>query len=348
MKHILDLGEPDAGDIKEKIIYEFDDEEVSLRIPPRRDDSNKGTYGKVLILAGSEEVYGALELCSTACYKMGAGLVKVVTHSLNRDVLADKIPEAMMLTYDSGKMEEDGFWDSFRSSIQWADVIMAGPGLGTGEMSTKLLEYLVSQCVSGQRIILDADALNILSTEDPGEVLSSLKNKLGYEQVILTPHVMEMLRLRTGLRDYISIEDEMTASGFAGADKIKYIKENAFETAKLFSDRYGVICILKDARTVVSCTGYLSDKKEALVYLNTTGNNGMSTGGSGDVLTGILAGILATSRDERMTVYESACLAVSIHGRAGDVAAAKKGRHSMMATDIVENISGVIGNIPNN
>jgi NAD(P)H-hydrate epimerase len=159
---------------------------------------------------------------------------------------------------------------------------------------------------------------------------------------------MEMLRLRTGISEYTSLEDEMTASGYTGDDKINYIKENAFETAKLFSDRYGVICILKDARTVVSCTGYLSDKNEALMYLNTTGNNGMSTGGSGDVLAGILAGILAQNRDERMTVYEASCLAVNIHGRAGDLAAAKRGCHSMMATDIVNNISRVLENIQNN
>ncbi len=324
----------------EKIVYEFDDEDVNSRIPPRNDDSNKGTYGKVLILAGSKDVYGALYLSAEACYRTGVGLVKVVTDIRNRDVLADKLPEAMMLTYDSADAIK---LNDYKSAIKWADVILAGPGLGTAEISKKLLQILIDECKSGQQIILDADALNIIAQEDAGKTLKKLTSKLGYEQVIITPHIMEMLRLRESLTDISSLDAEMMKAGYDSEyKKTSYIKARAPEMAKLFSDIYGVVCILKDARTTVSCTGYLSDKKEYPVYLNTTGNNGMSTGGSGDVLAGIIAGLLAQNRDERLTNYETSCLAVSIHGRAGDIAGSRKGEYSLIAGDIIDGLPEIL------
>ena len=334
MQKVLNTEE---GLSDQKIIYEFDDGDIALRIPKRTEDSNKGSYGKVLILAGSKEVYGALYLSAAAALRTGAGLVKVVTDIRNKAVLSEKLPEAMCLTYDSEAGLSPEFIEEYDKAIAWADVILAGPGLGTGDVSEKLLDNLIEKITSGKQLIMDADALNILSKKEAGEILSALTGKLGYENVIITPHILEMSRLRGSLNTGTSFDEELKQAGYES--RIEYIKDNAFDVAKLISNECGSICVLKDARTVVSCTGYLSDKKEMLCYINTTGNNGMSTGGSGDVLSGILAGVLAQNREDRMTVYEAACLAVNIHGRAGDYGKVDKGEHSLIAGDIIDNIS---------
>ena len=254
-------------------------------------------------------------------------------------VLSEKLPEAMCLAYDSEAGITPEFIDEYDKALEWADVILAGPGLGTGEVSEKLLDNAIEKIASGQQLVMDADALNIISKKDAGEILASLTRKLGFENVVITPHIMEMSRLRGSLKDKTSFDEEIKTAGYES--KIDYIKDSAFDVAKLFSDDYGCICILKDARTAVSCTGYLSDKKEMLCYINTTGNSGMSTAGSGDVLSGILAGVLAQNREEQMTVYETSCLAVNLHGRAGDCAKTHKGEHSLLAGDIIECIPHV-------
>ncbi|SNU05308.1 NAD(P)H-hydrate epimerase [Lachnospiraceae bacterium] len=335
MKRVLDIE--DLSD--QKIIYEYDDEDIAIRIPKRNASSNKGSYGKVLILAGSKEVYGALYLSAAAALKIGAGLVKVVTDIRNKEVLSEKLPEAMCLAYDSEADITPDFIKEYDKAIAWADVILAGPGLGTGEVSETLLNNAIEKIASGQQLIMDADALNIISRKDVGEILAPLTRKLGFENVVITPHIMEMSRLRGSLKDKTSFDEEIKKAGYES--KIDYIKDSAFDVAKLFSDEYGCICILKDARTAVSCTGYLSDKKEMLCYINTTGNSGMSTAGSGDVLSGILAGVLAQNSEEQMTVYEASCLAVNLHGRAGDCAKTHKGEHSLLAGDIIECIPHV-------
>ena len=334
MKRVLDTDEDLFG---QKIIYEFDDKDIALRIPKRTMDSNKGSYGKILILAGSKEVYGALYLSAAAALRTGAGLVKVVTDIRNKAVLSEKLPEAMCLTYDSESGLSPEFTEEYDKAIAWADVILAGPGLGTGDVSEQLLDNVIEKISSDKQFIMDADALNILSKKDVGDILSALNRKLGYENVVITPHIMEMSRLRGSLNRSTSFEEEVKEAGYES--RIDYIKDNAFEVAKLFSDDYGIICILKDARTVVSCTGYLSDKKEMLCYINTTGNSGMSTAGSGDVLSGIMAGVLAQNREDQMTVYEAACLAVNLHGRAGDMAKEELGEYALLAGDIIKNMT---------
>lgn len=320
MKKVLDTDESLAD---QKLIYEFDDEDIASRIPKRDSDSNKGTYGKVLILAGSKDVYGALYLSAEVCLRTGAGLVKVVTDERNKAVLSEKLPESMCLTYDTDEVTESKtFAEEYKKAISWADVVLAGPGLGTGDASRMLLELMMENISSGKQLILDADALNILAESGKEKWLKLLRDKLGYENVIITPHLAEMSRL-TG-------------------DKVEYIKDNKFDVAKRFTDEFGAITILKDARTVVSCTGYLSDKKEMPAYINTTGNSGMSTAGSGDVLSGILAGILAQNKDERITAYEAACLAVNIHGRAGDLARDTLGEHGLIAGDIIAALPAIL------
>ena len=303
------------------IYYEYDDEEIADHIPLRKADSNKGDRGKVLIVAGSKEVYGALYMCAESCFRSGAGLVKIVSDRVNRDLCMDKLPEAMMLTYETGSVDST-FDEEYKKAVEWADVILAGPGLGTGEMSVHLIEKLAEYCSSGQSLVLDADALNIISGMNATEFFDALKVKLGYEHVIITPHMGEMLRLQK--ESYTMMQ----------------LKDYRAKTAAEYAERNGIICILKDARTVIGCTGSIKGRK--LLYVNTTGNPGMAKGGSGDVLAGIVAGIIAQNKDDELTNYEMCCAAVNIHGRAGDMACAARGEAQMLARDIIENTEKVL------
>ncbi|MBO6215174.1 MAG: NAD(P)H-hydrate epimerase, partial [Lachnospiraceae bacterium] len=189
-----DISTSDEGSF---LYYENDEGELSL--PERRADSNKGTYGKVLIIAGSYDIYGALYLSGLACYKSGAGLVKIVTDQINRDVIADKLPEAMMLCYDSKSIEaeEDGepFWEKYKEALNWADVILIGPGLGQGKMSKKLYEEFAAALTDGKKVVIDADGLNIAASEKSNKSLVKAVKKAGRGNVYITPHIAEGQRL---------------------------------------------------------------------------------------------------------------------------------------------------------
>ncbi|MBQ8413540.1 MAG: NAD(P)H-hydrate dehydratase [Lachnospiraceae bacterium] len=192
--------------------------------------------------------------------------------------------------------------EAVKSTMEWSDVIVLGPGLGTDEVSEYIVEKVVRQF--SKTIILDADALNVLSANK--EWLDEVDAK-----IIITPHLLEMSRL-TGV-------------------KKGEIKENKYDMARDFAKEHGVVVVLKDSRTIVSDGG-----KQA--YINMTGNNGMATGGSGDVLSGIIAGLCG----QNMEVFEAAKLGVYMHGMAGQEAAISKGRYSMIASDIVRSITRVL------
>lgn len=272
------------------------------RLPKRSDNSNKGTYGRAAVIAGSADMSGAAVFAAEAAYRTGTGLVKVYTHSLNRTVIGNRIPEAVLMTYsdevEALKCAED--------AVSWADVILVGPGLGRSGEAEELLRYVI--CEAEQPLVLDADALNIISQD-----LELLKKHRG--EVTVTPHLGEMSRLTD-----IAIPD---------------IKKNILRVCKDFAMEYNVIDVLKDSRTCVSRGGD--------IYINTSGNNGMSTAGAGDVLAGVITGLIATGSSP----YEAAKLGVYIHGLAGDLAAERMGKNGMIARDIVESIPMVIKGVEN-
>ena len=279
-----------------KFIYEKED---LKKLPPRKKDSNKGTYGKILVIAGSDNMSGAAYFSAKAAYRCGAGLVRILTTKSNREALQKLLPEAVLGFYDDISLKE------LEKHIQWADGIVVGPGLSTDEMAAKLL-YEVMDCLkdcdrASKKVILDADALNILAKD------GRVKEVYG---CVITPHLGEMSRL---------IRKE-----------IKDIKENIIEEAKIFAKAFGCVCVLKDARTIVS------DGEK--VYVNVSGNSGMATAGSGDVLTGIIAGMFANGMD----VFGGAVLGTYIHGCAGDAARAELGEYFMKADDIADFIKNVI------
>ncbi len=293
-----DIGFPEQAikAVKPKI-YAYDDSDM-YKLPKRIDNSNKGTYGRVAVIAGSKNMSGAAFLCSKAAYSTGVGLVKIYTHESNRTILQSQLPEAVMMTYN----DYEGALSCIEDAMKWATVIVVGPGLGVDSTSERMLyELLMNTEVP---LVLDADALNILSNNI--ELLEASS-----APVIMTPHMMEMSRL---------IQKEVTA-----------ITKDRFNIAKQFAKKMGVTLVLKDAKSIVTNGGEQT-------YMSLVGNNGMSTGGSGDVLAGIIAGMLAGG----LSLAEAAMMGTYIHCLAGDKAAEKKGRYAMLASDIIAGLGEVM------
>lgn len=278
-------------------IFTYDDKDAG-RLLVRKPDSNKGTYGRTLIIAGSKNMGGAAILSASAAYRSGTGLVKVLTHEVNKTALLCRMPECLISTY----LDNMPLAAELKADFEWAKSIAVGPGLSMNVAAAEITRCVLER--DDKVRILDADALNIIA----GEHIDYKGSREG--QIIITPHIMEMSRL----------------TGKTVAD----IKEHMIESAKEYAIQHSCICILKDARTVVT------DGQK--VYINCTGNDGMSTGGCGDVLTGLIAGMTAMGLD----AFEAACLSVYVHGKAGDYAASGKGRAGMTAADISEAIAYVL------
>ncbi|MCC8028335.1 MAG: NAD(P)H-hydrate dehydratase [Lachnospiraceae bacterium] len=267
-------------------------------LPARQADSNKGTYGKLLIFAGSYNMAGAAAFSARAAYRTGAGLVKVVTDVSNREIIQTLVPEAILAVYD-GKTDMSDFAGE---QVGWADAIVLGPGLGLSRQAEELVRCVLLK--AKVPCLADADGLNILSGHR--DWIADAKAEL-----ILTPHLGEMSRL----------------SG-KPADEIK---ENILTAARQFAKQYNVITVLKDARTVTA----LPDGR---TFINTTGNHGMATAGSGDVLTGIIGALLG----QKVPAGTAAPLGVMLHGMAGDAAAERVGKTSLTASDLTEGIPAVL------
>ncbi len=335
---IADIGFPElaAEKVRPDTVY-FETEDIKM-LPLRKNYSNKGSYGKVLIIAGGKGMSGAAYLSAKAAYRTGAGLVKILTAQENRVILQTSLPEALFSAYDEQGFEPEALKNKLLAELPWADVIVIGPGLGLSQSARQLLEAVIR--TAEVPLIIDADAITLISKmidniqlktnssadyasdeqkdiisedtiikdriQDRLQFLASLTNM----QMIVTPHLMELSRLID-----VPIYD---------------IVNNLIDTACQCSYNNNLIYVLKDARTIVA--------QSARKYINVSGNNGMATGGSGDVLTGILAALIA----QGMQPYEASCLAVYIHGLAGDVAAEKMSRYSMMAGDIIASIDQVL------
>lgn len=291
--HVADIGLPvrSVAAISNPIsMYE---EEDLCRLPLRPDYSNKGTFGKVLVIAGSENMCGAAFFAAKAAYLMGAGLVRILSTDNNRDVLLGKLPEAIFSSYNE-----------LDAALQWADIIVMGPGMGLSKRAKDAVYYVLKNVK--KPTVIDGD----------GIVLAK-GCKLG-ENVVITPHLKEMA-------SFLDCEvDEIRAD----------LIQNALETAR----KSGCTVVLKDSRSIVS--------QGEEIYLNVSGNNGMATGGSGDVLSGVIGGLLAggaamgnvNETSIGMEIYEAAKLGVYLHGVAGDRATLKKGPYAVMASDILENL----------
>lgn len=295
---VADIGFP-AESINQNPIGAFTYTKKDLaRIPVRPAFSNKGTFGKVLIIAGSKNMSGAAYFSAKAAYRMGAGLVRIMTVEENRQILQTQLPEAVLSSFRPEELN-DPF---IEEACTWATAIVIGPGLGTEPCVFRLMEAVLRQAYVP--LVIDADALNVISTHP--ELTSYFT-----ENIIITPHPGEMSRLiRTPVGE---------------------IAKAPLEAARRYSEEYGIICVLKGAATVVTEAGGAD-------YINTSGNSGMATAGAGDVLAGMIGGLLAFNMKE----FEAACLGVYLHGLAGDLAKEEAGEYGMTASDILEQIKYVM------
>lgn len=285
------------------------DESPSEILTKRNPAGNKGTFGKVLIIAGSIGMAGAALLCSKAAFRSGAGMVKVVTSFENQVLLQKAIPEVMFLGYHrEGKEEKDTWWMEFEETYKWADSILIGPGIGKSNFCKKLLDFiLILNNQSGQRkpLVLDADALNLIAENPELQKRLSERNRDEKGTLVMTPHVAEMARLMDC--------------------KVSDIKDDFVNYGRAAAAKYNCIMVCKDARTLVC-------EKDGSLFLNIHGNSGMATAGSGDVLSGIIAALYGAENHG----IKQALLGVHLHSKAGDHAAAQKGEAAVMASDIID------------
>ena len=286
---------------------EFMCEEKDVRPVLRRDPySNKGTYGRVVVVAGCRGMSGAATLAARAAYRTGAGLCEVVTDESNRVILQTTVPEAIVSTYEN---ETD--LSAVDTALSGADSIVIGCGLGQSELSLAVLRRVLTYCKETRSVplVIDADGLNLLAAHP--ELWESVP-----VHAVLTPHPGEMARL-CGCR-------------------VPEIVEDLRGYARSLSAAHEIVCVLKDACTVVAT-------KERVFY-PLCGNSGMATGGSGDVLAGILGAVFAARRDEfMMDPGYFAAIGSSIHAMAGNFAARKRGEHGLMASDIADAVGLVLG-----
>ncbi|MCR5149495.1 MAG: NAD(P)H-hydrate dehydratase [Eubacterium sp.] len=311
-----DIGFPRAAfDMMPPKCYGLSWEDVKKLLPVRRADSNKGSFGRLLLVAGSKDISGAAILAGQAAMKMGTGLVKILTDAANRDIIGAVLPEALIQTYEKN--------ENIVSAVKWASAVAIGPGIGTEEEKTELLKLVLDTAAAeNKNVVLDADAINIISGNKDilnRRVSSGSGNITPENEWIITPHMLEMARLISEQKDDIR-------------EKLEIIKKNRFEVAKKVSNEYNVISVLKDARTVVAAGG-----TEEKFYINVNGNSGMAKGGSGDCLTGIIGALLA----QGMKPYDSAVAGVFIHGASGDIAAKNKGMVGMTAQDLNDSLQKV-------
>ena len=269
-------------------------------LPARAPDTHKGDVGHVFVIAGSVGLTGAAALCALGALRAGAGLVTLGLPSSLNDLMEAKLTEVMTTPFPETKHRTLGLraLPDLVSMIERADAVAVGPGLSqepeTKQLVRQLLPRIAKPCV------VDADGLNALADEP--QLLKRLTLP-----VILTPHPGEMGRLiRQSVAD-VQSDRERTATAFAAL--------------------YRTVVVLKGHRTIVA-------NVDGQVYVNETGNPGMASGGVGDVLTGLIAGLLG----QKLSLFDAARLGVYLHGLAGDLAAAERGPIGLIASDLLDRI----------
>ena len=289
---------------------------VKALIPVRDDYAHKGNFGRVLIAAGSEGMCGAAVLAAKAAFRSGAGLVQVLIPRELFPIVQTGIPEATCVDRDTKK------------DFSAYDAVAMGPGLGQSESSAELVKRVLEEYKGA--LVLDADALNIISKLGCFDVLR--KRAADYPTVI-TPHIGEAIRL---LMAETPVEFEKEA--YVAACEIIFTEGELRNMSKevmaeALVKKTGCTVLLKGHDTIIARSlGVMEDEEIVEQVTNTTGNPGMATGGSGDVLTGIIASLMG----QGLSAFDAARAGAYIHGTAGDLAAKKYGEAGLMAGDIAE------------
>lgn len=265
-------------------VFELTKNWVISKLPKRPKDANKGTFGKALVVAGSENYPGAAYLACAAIYRIGAGLVTLVTTSTVKIIVSKKLPEVTFLSYNE-----------VLERLSEYDVLLFGSGLGQKQVTVKFIEKLLKEKLP--KTIIDGDGLNILSRM--GNWWEDLQS-----EIILTPHMGEMSRL-TGL-------------------SIDKIQKRRIDIAQEFANKWGKVVVLKGANSVL-----VSPAGEVMISPFT--NPLLSTAGTGDVLSGVIAGLLAQGLDS----FDASCLGVYVHGMAGETLKEKLDDAGLLASELL-------------
>lgn len=276
--------------------------DVAACLPPRPADSHKGTYGHLLAICGSVGMAGAAILSARAALRSGVGLLTVALPKSIYPIAAGAVPEALFLPLsenDAGRLSQTAL-PALRKALDGKTAVLVGCGLGVDEDT----QVLVCELLQSVRcpLVLDADGLNIAARHI--HILETAKAPL-----LLTPHPAEMARLC--------------------GQTVQSVQSDRVDVAKNFAVQHGVNLALKGHHTVVTDGTYCA--------INPTGNAGMATGGSGDVLAGMVASFAA----QGMQPSDALRCGVYLHGAAGDAAAATCSQRAMLPSDMIENLKGV-------
>lgn len=267
---------------------------TEYKMPKREQNSNKGTFGKVLNFCGSENYIGASYLATVSSLKVGAGFSALASTQQVINSVSSILPEAVYLSREEGL-----------DKINEYTVVLIGCGLGLKDDSRKLLNNVLTKINSTIPLIIDADGLNILANRPV---------KINSKKLIITPHPLEAARL-LGV-------------------SLNYVLGNLEDTAKALSTKYNCITVLKTHRTIIC-------GKDLTLFTNHHGNSALAKAGSGDVLAGIIAGLLAQKSEE----FEAAKLGVYLHSRAGEIASEELTEYSVLASDLPNYIHKAIKEI---
>lgn len=293
----IGINETCFGAAQEKPGMFYYDEPVVELLPPRQEDGHKGSFGRILLIAGFEQMPGAAVLAAKAAYHTGGGMVKVVCPQENRAILQTAVPEAL--------------WEApenWKQGCEWADVIAIGPGLGKSARTKEILAGVIRE--SRLPLVLDADALNLIAGDMSLQILAAGQGKEGRD-IVLTPHEGELSRL--------------------SGKSVDQIREDRERAARILAQDLHCVLVLKGVRTLIC-------REQGEICVNLTGDNGMGTAGSGDVLTGIIAALLAQGAD----AFTAAGVGVYVHGLAGEKAAERYSSYGLTAGKLAEAIGEVI------
>jgi NAD(P)H-hydrate epimerase len=301
------IGSPDETVVSAQQLNLITARDVAPLIGPRPADSNKGNFGHVLIIGGSLGKAGSVAMAGMAALRIGAGLSTVATPKSVLPTVAGFHPEVMtepLEETDAGTISMRALeYGRVEKLIQGKTVVAIGPGISRHPETT---EFIHSVCKNPSLpIVLDADGLNAFEGQ------AAMLNGAG-RPFVITPHPGEMGRL----------------TGLSAAE----VQRDRLNLARNFAREHDLIVVLKGNRTLIA----LSDGE---VWVNTTGNPGMATGGTGDILTGMVAGLIAQNPGR---IPEAVIAAVHLNGLAGDLARNRVGEHSLVATDLITSLPGAI------
>ena len=295
--HVIDIGVPVDEVARGITTFVLDAADVARLFPRRPPAAHKGTYGHLLVVGGSLGKTGAAALAADGALRAGAGLVTVATARSQQPIVAGLVVEAMTEALDDGAPGSIGAaaWPALAALMGTRDAVAIGPGLGLDDATRALARRVVAE--AAVPVVVDADALTALTGH-----LELLRKAPAPR--CLTPHPGELARMLG-----VPVDE---------------VQRDRIASARQFAAAYGVHLVLKGAVSVIAAP-------DGIVRLNPTGNPGMASGGTGDVLTGITGALLARGLDPG----EALTAAVYLHGLAGDVAAARVGEESLVARDLV-------------